>query len=605
MRIAVIAASSYVNCRQLPELTSAEADLDILAQRLAEPDARFTVHALSAERGLVEQVEALLGSAPAPVEELFFYFAGYLVTSAERGPALLLDGERLGTFTIKRLRRLLAEKVQNAFVLLDTTIAFASAPAASDALAELGAALAGPDVRAHRLLACRSEADAPGRSPCTSLLELVLDWHSLKSTPLGAEGLFQAMRAEEALFAELPAVNYLPGVQPFELLEAKGAPVASLPPAPLPPPLTLAARPSSEEQARALAAGGAAAASGDLGRALDEVIAVVRTDPRAPAPYRLLIDLFQRAGRPDGAWNAACALEALGAADVNEGLLASSHRPEGLLPAASVLSEREWQQKLFCLDRDAGADDLLQALGGTALTLGLETARRKKRAPLLDPATAHDLEKSTTTLARTLLWSSRLLGIPQPRLHVLDDVPGDLAVAAIGEPTLLAKKSLGSGLALPELAFLWARCLVFLRPEHRVLTLLSGPHELESLGRAAMALGNPDSATRALGSDAKLFLRGLKRHLRGPALPPLAAITRRLSSEALASHFSNWTFAVQRAAGRAGLLSCGNLELALRMVERFPAPNGTSSAEQGDDLLVFSVSAEYTALRERLGVALR
>jgi hypothetical protein len=270
-----------------------------------------------------------------------------------------------------------------------------------------------------------------------------------------------------------------------------------------------------------------------------------------------------------------------------------------------VLSEREWQQKLFCLERDSAVDQLLSSLGDAAIAVGLETAGRKKRVPTLDPATEHDLEKSTTTLCRTLLWSSRLLGFPKPRLHVLEAVAGDMMVAPLSQPTLLAGKALGSGLALPELAFLWARCLVLLRPEHRVLTLLTGPNELESLGRAAMALGNPEAAGgRALGSDAKLFLRALKRHLRAPEREKLGAVTRLVSADALSSQFGNWTFSVERAAGRAGLLACGNLELALRMLVRFPAANG-SSAQQGDDLLAFSVSAEYAALRERLGVALR
>lgn len=600
MRIAVIAASSYAASRQLPELPSAEADLDILAQRLAEADAGFTVHALRAERDLVDRVEAVLGGVPAPVHELLFYFAGYLVLSEERGPALLLDGERVGTFALRRLRRLLSEKAQNAFVVLDTTVAFESAGAAKDAVAALGAGLSGPDVRAHRLLASRLEAGATGRSPCTSLFELVLDWHAVKSTPLGADALFEAMRAEASMFAELAAVEYLPGQEAFEVLKAKPGMVPSLPPAP-PPSIAPVARPSTEDKTRALAAGGAAAESGDLGRALDEVIKLVRTDPRAPEPYRVLVDLFQRAGRADGAWNAACALDALEAADVNESLLASSHRPEGLLPAGEVLREFEWQRKLLCLERDADVDGFLGAFADVTLAVGLETARRKKRVRVLDSATEHDLEKSTTTLARTLLWSSRLLGFQKPRLHVLDSVPGDLAVAPLPEPTLLAARSLGTGLAPAELAFLWARCLVMLRPEHRVLTLLEPP-ELESLARAAMALGSPESAGRALGSDAKLFVRAWKRHLRAPELQSLGTLARRLSPEALPSQFGNWTLAVERAAARAGLLACGNLELALRMVERFPT-GGDRSA--GDDLLVFSVSTEYAALRERLGVSVR
>jgi len=138
-----------------------------------------------------------------------------------------------------------------------------------------------------------------------------------------------------------------------------------------------------------------------------------------------------------------------------------------------------------------------------------------------------------------------------------------------------------------------------------VLTLFPSREELEALGRAAMSIGSPESAGRALGSDAKLFARGLKRHLRPPAIAHLGSVTRMLSTEALATHFRSWSRAVDRAAARGGLLACGNVELALRLTERFPLANATSAADQGDDLLAYSVSAEYAALRERLGVQVR
>ena len=48
----------------------------------------------------------------------------------------------------------------------------------------------------------------------------------------------------------------------------------------------------------------------------------------------------------------------------------------------------------------------------------------------------------------------------------------------------------------------------------------------------------------------------------------------------------------------------GNLRLAASLIERFPLPS-SSAAEQIDDLVQFSLGAEYERLRERLGVAVR
>ena len=215
MRLAVLAASSYTACQKLPELASAGLDLDLLGQRLSESDAGFTVHAFRAERGLAEALEQVLAEAEEPIESLLFFFSGYAVVSDERGPALLLDGERLGTLSFKRLKRLLNEKVKRSLVVLDTISAFDGETSPSEAVRALREALHDADAPMHLMLANRPETTAEERPPFTSLLELVLDWQSARTAPLGAEELFAAMRAEESLFAALPAVEHVPGSTPF------------------------------------------------------------------------------------------------------------------------------------------------------------------------------------------------------------------------------------------------------------------------------------------------------------------------------------------------------------------------------------------------------
>jgi hypothetical protein len=610
MRLALLAASSYSTSPELADLPSAEADLDLLGQRLSEPDAGFQVMAFRAERRLAEAIDQVIAEIHEPIEELFFFFSGYAMVSDERGPALLLDGERLSAFSLKRLKRLLNEKSQRSLAVLDTIAAFDSHSPA-ETLQALAAGVFAPDAATHLLLASRPPSES-SRSPFTSLLELVLDWQSVKSAPLGADGLFAAMRAEEAMFAALPAVEYFRGASAFDLLRPPGGSQSfpSLPPpsrAPSEVPAELVAGervPSAEERAQALELARGALAADDGAGALEPLRTAARAEPRDPEVYRSLLKAFRATRRPDGAWNAAAVLDALGAADLDDSLLASAHRPEGLLSAQGVLTESDWQKKPFCTDRDPVVDALFSALGDAITALGVETARRKRRLPALDPASEQDPEKSTTMLARTLLWSARLLGILRPKLHVLESVPGDLAVAPTAESVVLASKALGSGLGLPELAFLWARRLVFLRPEHRALALFQ-PDELEALVRASQALGSSNGSPRALDSEGKLFLRGLKRHLRGPRLGTAAEAAARVPASALSARIAAFQRSVDRTAGRAGLLACGNLELAMKLTERFPLKSELSADAQVTDLFGFAVSDEYLSLRGRLGIAVQ
>lgn len=612
MRLALLAASSYSSSSELLDLPGAEVDLELLGQRLSEPDAGFSVMAFRAERRLGEAVEQVLSEVSEPIEQLLFFFSGYAMVSDERGPALLLDGERLSVLSLKRLKRLLNEKSQRSLAVLDTIAAFDGERTPGETVQALAAGLFAPEASTHVLLASRPQAETSGRSPFTSLLELVLDWQAVKSEPLGADGLYAAMRAEESMFAELPAVEYFPGSGAFDLLRppAGSSGIVSVPPpsrAPseVPPGLFPGdATPSAEERAQALALAKEATESGDHEGAIGHLRTAIRAEPREPEAYRELSKAFQNARRPDGSWNVACALDALGAADVNESLLAAAHRPEGLLAAQGVLLEADWQKKLLCPDRDPLIDGLVSALGDAVTALGIETARRKRRLPALDPAGEQDPEKSTTMLARTLLWSARLLGILRPKLYVLDSVPGDLSVAPLTDSTMLASKALGSGLGLPELAFLWARRLVLLRPEHRALALFL-PDELEALVRAAQALGSTNGAPRALDADGKLFLRGLKRHLRGDRVKLVAEAVQTLPASGVRARLAAFQRSVDRSAGRAGLLACGNLELAAALTERFPQKSELDVNAQVEDLFCFSTSEEYATLRERLGVAVK
>ena len=602
MRLAVLAASSYAACQTLPEVAGASLTLDLLGQRLSEADAGYAVHAFRAERGLAEALEQVLSEASEPVESLLFYFSGYALVSDERGPALLLDGERLGTLSFKRLRRVLDERVRNAFIVLDTLSAFDADTPPGDAAKLLASALEPGATPVHCLVANRPATNADERSPFTSLLELVLDWQSARTSPLDAEELVAAMRAEEGLFSALPAVEFVPGADRFSVLIGSRplslSPEALAPPvAPLPDPT----RVSPEERSRALEASVTAEIEGDLPKALEQARIALRGDARDASTLEWALKLLERSGKPDGAWNATCALDLAGAADEAQHAFVLAHLPEGLLPAQGVVSEGDWLANLLCPERDRTTERIVRALGEGAATVGLDTAQRKHRVLTLAPGSEQDPEKSTTTLARTLVWSARLWGC-RPRSSTCSKHYPGISPSRTKRPRPCSRASLSAAVSrCPSWSFRWARVLVYFRPELRLLANFSAPGEIEALGRAAAALVATGSTPR-LDGDAKLFQRGLRRHSSGPVLANLAAAIGESSGAELGARLNVWARSATALAGRAGLLACGNLELASKIIGRAPLP-GISAAEQLGDLVAYSLSDEYSLLRERLGVA--
>src|SRR5262249_24969158 len=154
-----------------------------------------------------------------------------------------------------------------------------------------------------------------------------------------------------------------------------------------------------------------------------------------------------------------------------------------------------------------------------------------------------------------------------------------------------------SGLALGELSFLWARHLTFQHAEHRLLTFYSTPREVTNLLFAVKAVGSPDPRSIDFpDADTKALARALGNVLTDSAQRELAGRVRGLSTDNLADRATAWVRSVEVVAGRVGLLASGDVSVAANLVARFPLPGLLSPSAQREDLLAYSISAEYGEL---------
>ncbi|HEY5373532.1 MAG TPA: hypothetical protein VIK01_07580, partial [Polyangiaceae bacterium] len=233
MRLAIVAASSYEENGQVSPIPNAEIDVQLFGERLAEADAGFTVHVFPAQRGLAEGIEELARGLPERPEALLVYFWGYALLSEERGATLLLDGPKLASFTVARLRRQLAELADAALVILDATLAEGSFGEPIDAVRALGGALSSGDSNVSSLVAARlpGPSVAQGPPPFTGLLQMILDAQTGSAHDLTPETLFRAMQAEEVMFADIPAAGCFLAKRDFVLVSG-ALPLSVAPPVP-------------------------------------------------------------------------------------------------------------------------------------------------------------------------------------------------------------------------------------------------------------------------------------------------------------------------------------------------------------------------------------
>jgi len=325
--------------------------------------------------------------------------------------------------------------------------------------------------------------------------------------------------------------------------------------------------------------------------------------PDDPAGYRFLLRHFEKKGETDAAYRAALCLDALGEADINESLLVTTHRPEGLQSVRGTLSYADWNERLCVGLAQPEVTALLRTIAPALARVGFQHVRRQRRDQALPDEARQELEKSTTTLAKTLHWVSRLLCVPVTDLYVLPELTGSLGLTPGPErPLVVCARSLGSGFSLPELVFLWARELSFARPEDAALCYFPSALELSQLLLAALALGERTSM-RSIDGDAKRIASALKREVRGAALDALAAAAAQLDPRDVGVRAREFMRAGELVAGRVGLVASGHLELGLALSARFPRGQVTQPAERRADLLRFTVSPQLGQIRAALGVA--
>jgi hypothetical protein len=647
MRLAIIFGSAYEKNRTLPRMGSAEIDCELAARRLTEPDAGFAVHRFAADRDLPDALEQFLSAQKGKIDQLLVYFAGYAVLSPARGPGLVLDGDKVAGLSARILRDLLERHAASSCVVVDAAAVLEPGQTVAAVVSGMGTALTQGSDRVSALIAARPSTDADSAgSPFTNLLVTVLDWlasgrEANESIDLGR--LFEGLCADASMWRAIPAGAVFPRTASFSVLppvDSRGPTASHRPPSDRPPPsndapdserrsvyLTYAHRnarwtvslePKKSGSANALEQM-LAGRPNDLGlrdrlvelysdhgypeKALEHCRYLARLAPARAETYRRARTLFERADVPDAAWNATRVLASL--EPVPGDSVPPPSRDDGLLAVRDTIFDGDWRHALApSPDEDPAFDKLLEVLAPASIRVGVAFVKQKKRQSETRPEWLHDLEKSTTTMAKTLLWTSRVLGMVPPALYVVPDLGATLEVATTEDRAILAGRGLGTGLGLSQLAFLWGRHLCRFRPSARAFTFFQTPDDLaEFVEAAALLSGAGDADIRILGADGKRLLATLGADVQGAELERLKSATRDFSIEGLTERARRAMIRNELAGIRAGLVACGDVVVAAKLIDKLPSGGLTSAEEQKGELYAFAISDAYGLLRQRLGVA--
>ena len=198
-----------------------------------------------------------------------------------------------------------------------------------------------------------------------------------------------------------------------------------------------------------------------------------------------------------------------------------------------------------------------------------------------------------------------MLSVQAPELYIRNDIAGALAAVAAVPPASVAGQSVLTGFSPQELTFIVSKHLSTYRGEHYIRSLFPTMNELKVLLFAAIKLIVSDFAVPAEMEQAvNLTAVELVKHMQPIARDSLRLVVQKFMEDGARADLKRWMQTVEITGARAGLLLCADLEIARKIIGAEPQlPGDLSSAEKMKELLVFSVSEQYFALRTALGIA--
>ncbi|MEN9578439.1 MAG: hypothetical protein RJA70_1448 [Pseudomonadota bacterium] len=329
--------------------------------------------------------------------------------------------------------------------------------------------------------------------------------------------------------------------------------------------------------------------------------AALRLAPLVASTYRRAAAFFTWVGDTDAAWNTASILTFLGEANEHELALVKAQRSASLPQLKRPLCDADFALGLAATATDPALTELMSEIAPIA-RLVLHGSHKRQEDQLQGLVQAEVLN-STTTLARSLVWASQLLGVPTPALYLSAEA-GVVRPLLVDFPAWEVSRSLGHGVSAHELIFCFTRSLVLMRPENHILIACQTKEELLGLLEACCSLRSKGADDLGVSEEAQRLASRLKKQLSRDQLKRIEAQLGAIPFERLGRRVDAWLAQAGFAQNRVGLIACGDPALAAQALDRLaPSPHVTRTA-QLEDLFGFAVSESCARLRATLGVSL-
>lgn len=349
--------------------------------------------------------------------------------------------------------------------------------------------------------------------------------------------------------------------------------------------------------------------AGDSRRAdaIEELQILIQGQPDRPELYRALCDLYRAEGDLDRSYCLAQALVFLGVANADERALYEQLRPQTFQVTSRRLTEELWQKSIIHNREDRHLNVIFGAVAGSLSS----TTAQPPSAYDLAPAQQADLASDSRPASKMVKYATNVLAIePAPNLYLIPMDEDGIRIANTADAKGVRPSVLISGGVIDksnevELAFEVGKRLAYLRPERYLNFALQSVPKMENAFAASLAASGAIKVT-GLAPDAERLVEHLRATVSSPVLEQVGAVGSKVADRMGNGLVAGWRSATDLTANRVGLILCNDLETAARVVAtESPAFSTIAAKDRLRDLLAYSVSESYFAVRRHLGIAVR
>jgi tetratricopeptide (TPR) repeat protein len=331
---------------------------------------------------------------------------------------------------------------------------------------------------------------------------------------------------------------------------------------------------------------------------------LVARNPDRLASYRALAKLYGDVGAYDKLWCVAATLTFMRKADQPLETFYETHRPRQLRPAKRSFNDEAWL-KVVHPEEDPFIDAIFRWLGPFVAAAAAQQhqmvgLRRKERV---------DVATDQRVPTRVLRYVAETLELTAPDLFFKESEPSSLTLVNLQEkgvltPALVIGRGIEQRGSEVELVFEMGKGMAFLRPERFVRSAVPSAPTLDVALRAALTLAGTPIGSGGHNGEVEKLAGDLARIVPKNVSEQIAGVGRRLLAErGGAIDVPGWMGAADLTAARVGFALTNDLASAARVISTEPvAGSPLSPKDRLRDLLAFSVSEDYFAVRKVLGL---